>query len=307
MASRCFLCNQDEDGIDHVFIHYPYSTYIWERFCACFGISWPMHQSIEGLIKWWKSKARILNLKNPWLLSFSIVATNIWWERNRRSHEDKARSDAHIFEFICHELGLCLGSSKGEVKSISNLSCCRKLGLHIEAPKCIPPLEVHWCKPHLNWFKINVDGSSLGNPGRVGAGGIARNKKGQICKSFSIYLGIKKIFEAEFEAVLEGLIMAKRYGAREVWVESDSAGVVSAVQKNQVLWFVLQRWRAILPYLNSISWKISHCFREANVVADYLARKASKSGITETSVTFPSYIMMEIENDAMDMHRFRLC
>ncbi|XP_042484804.1 uncharacterized protein LOC122065079 [Macadamia integrifolia] len=152
---------------------------------------------------------------------------------------------------------------------------------------------------------IGNDGSSLGNPGRAGAGGIARNKEGQICNSFSIYLGIKKIFEAEFEAVLEGLIMAKRYGVSEVWVESDSAGVVSAVQKNQVPWFVLQRWRAILPHLNSISWKISHCFREANVVADYLARKASKSGITETSVTFPSHIMMEIENDAMDRHRFR--
>ncbi|XP_042519276.1 uncharacterized protein LOC122093092 [Macadamia integrifolia] len=264
-----------------------------------------MHQSIEGLITWWKSKARILNLKNPWLLSFSIIATNIWWERNRRSHEDKARSDAHIFELICHEIGLCLGSSKGEVKSISNLLCCRKLGLHVEAPKYILPLEVHWCKPHSNWFKINVDGSSLGNPGRASAGGIARNKEGQICNSFSIYLGIKKIFEAEFETVLEGLIMAKRYGASEVWVESDSAGVVSTVQKNQVPWFVLQRWRVILPYLNSISWKISHYFREANVVADYLARKASKSGITETSVTFPNHIMMEIENDAMDRHRFR--
>ncbi|XP_042497525.1 3-oxoacyl-[acyl-carrier-protein] reductase, chloroplastic-like [Macadamia integrifolia] len=136
---------------------------------------------------------------------------------------------------------------------------------------------------HERWV-IGNDGSSLGNPGRAGAGGIARNKEGQICNSFSIYLGIKKIFEAEFEAVLEGLIMAKRYGASEVWVESDSAGVVSVVQKNQVPWFVLQRWRAILPYLNSISWKISHCFRETNVVADYLARKASKSGITETSI-----------------------
>ena len=31
-----------------------------------------------------------------------------------------------------------------------------------------------WTKPIANWSKLNIDGSSLGNPGRVSGGGLIK-------------------------------------------------------------------------------------------------------------------------------------
>ncbi|XP_042486140.1 uncharacterized protein LOC122066401 [Macadamia integrifolia] len=82
-------------------------------------------------------------------------------------------------------------------------------------------------------MKINFDGSSLGNPGSAGAGGIARDNEGQVCNSFSIFLDIKKIYKAVFEAIMVAILLAKDSSARGLWIVSDSTEVVSAVQKNQ--------------------------------------------------------------------------
>ncbi|XP_042488955.1 uncharacterized protein LOC122069075 [Macadamia integrifolia] len=129
-------------------------------------------------------------------------------------------------------------TSKGEVKSIADIMCCRKLGLKIDNPKIVPPLEVHW---------------------------------------------------SEFSAVMEAILVAMNMNARGLWIELDSAAVVAATQKMHIPWFVLQKWRFALPFLQSITWKITHCFREANTVADFLAKKAAKSGASDYSTTFPSH------------------
>ncbi|XP_042495078.1 uncharacterized protein LOC122074317 [Macadamia integrifolia] len=139
-----------------------------------------------------------------------------------------------------------------------------KLGLSVENQKDTPPLEVHWCKPPINWIKINVDGSSLGNPGRAGAEGISRDSEGRVCNSFSSFLGIKKTYEAEFEAVLEGITLAQNMNVRE-----------------------------------STPWKITHCYREVNTAADYLAKKASKSGVSACAVPLPNHINVDLEDDVL--------
>ncbi|XP_042477660.1 uncharacterized protein LOC122059018 [Macadamia integrifolia] len=229
LASRCALYNQEEDSTDHIFLRCVFESLVWNKFAGCFEVGWRHHQLIDDLMLWWKGKARSMNLKQPWLISFSILAANIWWERNRRIHDATARPDWKIFDLAHRELVLCLGRSKGEAKSPSDVISCRRLGLPIEGGSSCPPLEVHWCKPQREWIKINVDGSSLGNPGRAGVGGIARDSEGQVCDSFSIFLGTKKIYKAEFAAVMEGILMAKALGARGLWIESDSGTVVAAI------------------------------------------------------------------------------
>lgn len=35
-----------------------------------------------------------------------------------------------------------------------------------------------WVKPEINWYKMNTDGSLIGNPGKVGGGGLIRDHRG---------------------------------------------------------------------------------------------------------------------------------
>ena len=39
---------------------------------------------------------------------------------------------------------------------------------------------VKWLKPAEQWLKVNTDGSELTNPGKLGAGGILRDKQGKV-------------------------------------------------------------------------------------------------------------------------------
>ena len=49
--------------------------------------------------------------------------------------------------------------------------CKQRLPNHI--------IQVKWNRPAAGWFKLNSDGSSLGNLGHAGGGGIIRNADGE--------------------------------------------------------------------------------------------------------------------------------
>ena len=36
-------------------------------------------------------------------------------------------------------------------------------------------IQVHWFRPPIDWFKLNSDGATIGNPGKVGGGGLIRD------------------------------------------------------------------------------------------------------------------------------------
>lgn len=48
---------------------------------------------------------------------------------------------------------------------------------------------VAWSKPLDQWIKVNTNSSALTNLGRLGAGGILRNKDGQLLMAFATNLG----------------------------------------------------------------------------------------------------------------------
>lgn len=40
-------------------------------------------------------------------------------------------------------------------------------------------IMVRWAKLEENWYKLNTDGSTIGNPSIVGGGGVVRDHNGQ--------------------------------------------------------------------------------------------------------------------------------
>ena len=43
-------------------------------------------------------------------------------------------------------------------------------------------IQVRWMNPSSNWFKLNSDGLSWGNPSLAGGGGLIQNEKGEWVK-----------------------------------------------------------------------------------------------------------------------------
>ena len=60
----------------------------------------------------------------------------------------------------------------------------KELNIPLSQIKLRPVTVVYWVKPSCDRFKLNIDGSSLGNPGSLGAGGVIRDFKGDMVLSF---------------------------------------------------------------------------------------------------------------------------
>jgi hypothetical protein len=61
---------------------------------------------------------------------------------------------------------------------------------------------------------LNVDGSSLGNPGASGFGGVLKNSDGSWIGSFSGSVGFSNVLPVELLALYDGLRMAWDKGLR---------------------------------------------------------------------------------------------
>ncbi|XP_057829975.2 homeobox protein HAT3.1-like [Cryptomeria japonica] len=93
----------------------------------------------------------------------------------------------------------------------------------------IGEVSQEWGPLDKDWTKVNFDGASRGNPEVSGAGFIARDDCGNI-----LAIGAKRLVDgsnndAECQAALEAILMAKKLGVKKLHPEGDSQIVVNGI------------------------------------------------------------------------------
>ena len=73
-----------------------------------------------------------------------------------------------------------------------------------------------WDCPPDDWYKINLDGASKGNPGIAGCGIVIRNSKGDNVGSLAISIGTQTNHIVEASAALHGLLYAKKFNLKRI-------------------------------------------------------------------------------------------
>ena len=82
----------------------------------------------------------------------------------------------------------------------------------LRSPKQRAVVQVRWFKPPVGWFKLNLDGASCGNPGKVRGGGILRDCNGMWIRGYARSIGYASSIIAEFWALRDGLKLALSEG-----------------------------------------------------------------------------------------------
>jgi ribonuclease HI len=124
---------------------------------------------------------------------------------------------------------------------------------------------------------IYTDGAARGNPGPAAVGVVIYNDSGEILEKHRKYLGNTTNNVAEYQGLLEGLTLAKKYLPCSVSVYMDSELVVNQMRgiyrvKNQGL---LEYFRIAQQMLGSFeSVDFVNVPREKNKLADQLANQA---------------------------------
>ena len=132
----------------------------------------------------------------------------------------------------------------------------------------------------MQWH-INVDGASSGNPGKSGAGIIARDAGGNIVLTKSIFLGEMTNNMAEYEALFIAVTDAAAHSIPDVIVYTDSQLVANQVNglykiKNKVLFQYVKKIQQTIS--NFDHFAIHYIPREQNREADKLAKDAILKG-----------------------------
>ncbi|KAL9671170.1 hypothetical protein QQ045_008736 [Rhodiola kirilowii] len=138
-------------------------------------------------------------------------------------------------------------------------------------------VNLNWQKPVGNVVKINCDGAWSEEFRTGGVGIVARDSSGCVIGITARFLHQShSAAQCEGIALMEGLTLARNLHLQNVVFETDNINLAMALNfgaNNEVSrahWF--QNMSEIL--LRNRSWHIVFARREANVVADLLARKA---------------------------------
>lgn len=125
-----------------------------------------------------------------------------------------------------------------------------------------------------HYFKLYVDGASRNNPGPAGVG-IYILKDGEPLEKRGLYVGVKTNNQAEYLALLLGLLFLKQHIGPDdmVLIVSDSELMVKQLKgeyrvKNQDL---QQLHLIVRKLLANLHYDVVHAPREENSVADSLA------------------------------------
>lgn len=128
-----------------------------------------------------------------------------------------------------------------------------------------------------NKLTIYTDGGARGNPGPAGIGAVILDEKGEAAAEISEYIGEATNNQAEYKALIAGLIKAKELGALELEVFLDSELVVKQlnreyrVKDKELAPLFLQVYNISLGFKKII---FKHIRRGRNEPADKLVNQA---------------------------------
>ncbi|KAK3170499.1 hypothetical protein Dsin_032530 [Dipteronia sinensis] len=166
---------------------------------------WGMEScSSGGLLEWiraWSGMCPRASQNRVWSTLFFAMIWTIWEARNELVFKGSRMTIEQATDLIKFQVawwfkhhGKC--SMLPITTMLLNLpeSCSEaKVQRKANIGKWIPPIE--------GAFKFNVDGSSRGNPGSAGIGGVLRDSSGKILGSFSLNVGYQDEITAELLAI----------------------------------------------------------------------------------------------------------
>ncbi|XP_042939531.1 uncharacterized protein LOC122274569 [Carya illinoinensis] len=235
IASKCDCClNGGYENRDHVLANGDIAKEVWRLAYAQMGLGRTTGISWNQIVEEWLTKASKSSQLGHLL---GIIPSTVTWSPWLRCCKARAKGikDSAITVWYNIKTWIAKVGEKlkvGKMLSSRDQKILMELNIPVKLPKRLILKLVRWTKPTLGRLKLNVDGSSNGNPGAAGAGGVLRDSKGDLLMSFSVHLGTGTSNFAEVMSLIHGLRLIKRMGVVHIDLESDSMMVIQATLRS---------------------------------------------------------------------------
>jgi ribonuclease HI len=295
--SRCPLCTQTEETIDHLLFNCDFSKEVWGFLVGPLASNLPTES--KELFNCWLSltpfdltKKNLL--KTIWMWIPKFTCWKIWLERNNRIFKEEKRLPAQVAIKVQTMISEAI-NAKPSIRNSATITEEEANWLknfksaHQNNNQPIPPRTRNWEirlpeQEFLRWrstlddWWLLFDGASKGNPGRAGGGGTLLEPNGATKLSFAWGLGFATNNQAEYLALWQGLNQVLKLGIKEVKIAGDSKQVVDAINLNKPPkdMRLAQLYKKILILLEQLKeYKIYHVLRTLNGDADKEANLGS--------------------------------
>ncbi|GLU17301.1 hypothetical protein SLE2022_336770 [Rubroshorea leprosula] len=256
-SSICPRCQSYDETIDHIFKTCSSSVSLWNDILPGAIVS----NDDTPFLQWLRNNSArsddALTTPVAWGTLFSFIIWGIWIFRNHvlyRHENINTQTFCNSIRFRAIEFW----SSHQIPQSLHQ----RTHGMFA------------WSKPHFPTIKLNTDGSSIGNPGLSGSGGIFRDSLGNWVLGYARNIGFSSPLAAELWAIRDGLVLAIQRGFHNLIVESDSKVAVLLLTKGCVSTHphstLILDCRMLMQKIHQIH--LVNIVRERNMCADQLAK-----------------------------------
>ena len=270
LPSKCFCCSSASvESIEHLFANGHIASVVWNYFGGLCGFRCPGSFLRPRIVGWWlrlhdSETRRLIDRILP-----SVLCWQIWKARNKAMFEGVQMQSSAICKNIFSEIQSMVGIHFKQELQLQSFHHLYDRS-HVSVGRIAYKL-VRWEIKETGRLILNTDGCSKGNPGVGGGGGVLRDSFGVPVIAFSAYLGQTTSLRAETWALLIGLQTCKHRGFENISVQSDSLLLVGIIQQRiPCPWEIRREVRQIWKLLED-PVHLSHCYREANTVADTLS------------------------------------
>lgn len=264
----CALCQGEEESNLHAIRDCPKAR----KVCVCFippeflneCFLLPLQQWM-----WWNlSNGRMNDMSQWWGTCFAVISWWIWKWRNNEVFNGIVLDELTKIEYLNKRVSEMV-EAYAKLKFVNG-----------ESGRCREEF-VCWEKPDAPRVKIKVDGSSQQLNMRPGIGCVVRDDGGRWAKGEGRKISHVSPITAELLAVLFGLKLAWSSNYRHVILESDCLEAVDIVmgrcggtREDRA---IVQECKEFLARDWSIT--IRHIFREANKIADWIAKWSAEQAL----------------------------
>lgn len=231
MENRCALCQNKEESIDHLLIHFNYINEVFHLVLQHFNLDWMAPRIVSDFLHQWENLFCSSRLRKLWDPSLSYFWWGIWKERNYRVFQD-ANLPAHflslkITNFILENVSIVKFKSLWEILEEALILLGRGLVRRMDQRAQYPHKISHQIHPPVGWILINYDGSSKCNPGPASMMSVVRYHKGKIVLLIAKPLGIQTSNFAKAQVAFISLSMLGRINCNNIILISNSLNVVN--------------------------------------------------------------------------------
>ena len=92
LVNRCFLCEEEEETIDHLLIHCSIAKMLWNLLLAIVDYNWVSPLTVCQALLAWQSARVGKKRKSVWLAAPLCLFWTVWNERNRAAFDNEIPS-----------------------------------------------------------------------------------------------------------------------------------------------------------------------------------------------------------------------